>query len=221
MLIVFDFDGVIADSEYLANTLLAEIVTELGVPITVENCYRLFMGKRFDELVAAVEQLVGEKLPDTFPAEYQKRTLDRFRKELQPVDGVLEFLIEYPELPVCVASSSSPDRLQLCIEVLGLEARFTGNVFSASMGERGKPHPDIFLHAAAVIGFSPKDCVVIEDSPSGVEAGIAAGMTVIGLTAASHIQSGHDLRLKLAGAHHVASNYAQIAELISGMQIRP
>ncbi|MEM7068473.1 MAG: HAD-IA family hydrolase [Pseudomonadota bacterium] len=214
MLIIFDFDGVIADSEYLANLVLAECVSELGVPTTLEESYQQYMGKRFEDVLTAVETTIGKPLPDTFPAEYQQRTLDQFRVDLKPVSGALEFLREFHDLPVCIASSSSPDRLRLCIEVLGIGNRFADNVYSASMVERGKPFPDIFLHAASEMGHLPKDCVVIEDSPSGVEAGIAAGMTVIGLTAASHIQPDHAEKLRASGAHYIASNYGKAADLM-------
>jgi beta-phosphoglucomutase-like phosphatase (HAD superfamily) len=105
------------------------------------------------------------------------------------------------------------DRLTFCLEVLRLEAAFGGHVFSASSVARGKPHPDIFLHAAKMMGVAPSQAIVIEDSGSGVEAGIAAGMTVIGLLAASHIQDGHHERLRAAGAHHVASTFKEAEQI--------
>lgn len=117
-------------------------------------------------------------------------------------------------MPQCIASSSSPERLALSLDVLGMAALFEGRVFSASTVARGKPHPDIFLYAATKLGIDASDCVVIEDSLSGVIAGRAAGATVIGLTAAGHIQSGHDARLKHAGAHHVVSSFAELGEVI-------
>ncbi|KAG1700537.1 6-phosphogluconate phosphatase [Nymphon striatum] len=130
-LIVFDFDGVIADSEYLANVLLAEIVTELGKSTTVEDCYKLYMGKRFEEITASIEKSVGH--PD----------------KLVAVEGAREYIDQFKALPQCIASSSSPDRLAVCLEVLQLAGHFLAQtVFSASNVERGKPHPDVFLHAA-------------------------------------------------------------------------
>jgi HAD superfamily hydrolase (TIGR01509 family) len=203
-LIIYDFDGVIAESEVLANTVLAEIVSELGVPTTLEDAYRLYMGKRFADVIAAVEASVGRALPPTFAAEYQARTLDRFRRELTFVAGAAEFIDAFAHVPRCIASSSSPDRLALCLEVLRLESTFGSNVFSASHVARGKPFPDIFLHAAARMGVVPSKCIVIEDSASGVEATTAAGMTAIGLLAAKHIQRGHRDCLMAAGAVHVA-----------------
>jgi HAD superfamily hydrolase (TIGR01509 family) len=208
-LIIFDFDGVIAESEVLANTVLAEIVTELGVTTTLEDSYRLYMGKRFADVIAAVEASVGRALPASFSSQYQARTLERFRRELRLVDGARSYLHAFAHVPRCIASSSSPDRLALCLDVLGLQATFGVHVYSASAVPRGKPHPDIFLHAAKEMGTAPAHSIVIEDSPSGVEAAIAAGMTAIGLLAASHIQPGHGERLRAAGAQFLASTFAE------------
>lgn len=206
-LIVYDFDGVIAESEVLANTVLADFVTELGVDTTVEDSYRLYMGRCFADVMTAVEATIGRPLPAAFPEDFQTRTLARFRSELQAVEGARDYIRAFEHLPRCIASSSSPDRLALCLDVLGLKAEFGRNVFSASEVPRGKPHPDIFLHAAGRMGAVPADCIVIEDSPSGVEAGVAAGMTVIGLLAGSHIQPGHGKRLEAAGAHRLATTF--------------
>jgi HAD superfamily hydrolase (TIGR01509 family) len=213
-LIIYDFDGVIADSEVLANTVLAEIVTELGFPTTLEESYRLYMGKRFVDVIAAIEASVGRPLPSGFSSDYQARTLERFRRDLRLVDGARDYIDAFAHLPRCIASSSSPDRLALCLEVLELQPAFGPHVFSASAVPRGKPHPDIFLHAARQMGSAPADGIVIEDSASGVTAGLAAGMTVIGLLAAKHIQAGHRERLASAGAHHIAATFKE-AETIT------
>jgi HAD superfamily hydrolase (TIGR01509 family) len=212
-LIVYDFDGVIAESEVLANSVLAEIVTELGVPTTLQDSYRLYMGKRFAEVIGAVEASVGRALPATFAAEYQARTFGRFREELRLVNGVRDYIDAFAHLPRCIASSSSPERLALCLEVLGLQSEFGGHVFSASAVARGKPHPDIFVHAAQQMAVHPSRCVVLEDSPSGVRAAIAAGMTVIGVLAASHIQPGHRERLSEAGAEHIVQSFVEAEKI--------
>jgi HAD superfamily hydrolase (TIGR01509 family) len=211
---IFDFDGVIADSEVLSNTVLAEIVTELGVPTTVEDAYRDYMGKRFHEVIAAIEKTVSRTLPPSFGAEYQERTLTRLRRELAPIAGVREFIEKFRDIPRCIASSSSPDRLAVCLEVLAMADLFAGRVFSASEVKQGKPHPDIFLHAATRIGMPPGECIVIEDSASGVIAGRAAGCTVIGLLAAGHIREGHAAVLTEAGANYVAANYLDLEHLV-------
>lgn len=212
--IIFDFDGVIADSEVLSNTVIAEIVTELGVPTTLAEAYRTYMGKRLDEVIATIERVVGRKLPDDFADRYQQRTFDAFRARLTPVDGARAFIMAFRTVPQCIASSSSPERLALSLEVLNMTTLFEGRVFSASDVARGKPHPDIFLHAAEQMGVDARDCIVIEDSVGGVTAGRAAGATVIGLTAAGHIQAGHDARLRDAGADHVATSFVELDRVI-------
>jgi HAD superfamily hydrolase (TIGR01509 family) len=198
----------------LSNSVLAEIVSEFGVPTTVEDSYRTFMGKRLNEVVEAIEFVIGRKLPADFADAYQVRTFDAFRARLKPVDGAREFIEAWREVPNCIASSSSPERLALSLEVLNMTPLFEGRVFSASNVARGKPYPDIFLHAAEQLGIVPGDCIVIEDSVGGVTAGRAAGATVIGLTAASHIQPGHDARLKRAGADHVVASFAVLDRII-------
>jgi HAD superfamily hydrolase (TIGR01509 family) len=212
-LIIYDFDGVIADSEVLANAELADIVTELGVPTTLQDSYRLYMGKRFADVIAVIEASVGNCLPSGFADSYQARTLSRFRRELRTVPGAREHIAAFPRAGRCIASSSSPDRLALCLDVLGLQSIFGADVFSASSVARGKPHPDIFLYAAERMGVRTAHCLVIEDSPSGVEAGRAAGMTVIGLLAASHIQAEHPEHLRQAGAQHVARTFQEVEHI--------
>jgi len=194
--------------------VLAEIVTELGVPTTLEDCYRNFMGKRLAEVVEAIELVVGRKLPGDFAESYQRRTLESFRIDLKPVSGAREFVEAWRHVPQCIASSSSSDRLALCLEVLNMAILFEGRVFSASQVARGKPHPDIFLHAAEQLGVSADDCIVIEDSVGGVMAGRAAGATVIGFTAGSHAQPDLDVMLKQAGADHVVGSFPELDRLI-------
>ena len=213
--LIFDFDGVVADSEVLANTVLAEIVTELGVPTTVEDSYRAYLGKRFSEIIAEIEKTVGRALPVSFGDHFQARTLDRFRQSLLPIAGVREFIARFDHVPRCIASSSSPDRLALCLEVLNMTSLFDGRVFSASNVERGKPYPDIFLHASASIGIPANDCIVIEDSPSGVRAATAAGCRVVGLLAAGHIREGHGTSLKTAGADYLAADYLEAERIVA------
>lgn len=217
-LIIFDFDGVIADSEVLANTVLAEVITEVGVSTTLEQAIDHYLGKRLHEVVAAIETAVGSRLPEDFGVRLQSRTLSRFQQELRAIDGVRNYIEAFPNILRCIASSSSPDRIAACVEILKLSEVFGPNVYSASEVARGKPHPEIFLHAANRMGVDPLQCIVIEDGITGVQAGFAAGMTVIGLTAASHLRSGHGERLKAAGAHYIARTFAE-AEAITRMLV--
>lgn len=212
-LIIFDFDGVIADSEVLSNTVLAECVSEAGLPTTLDDAYRLYMGKRVSEIVAAVEASLGRPLDADFGADFQKRALARFRSDLKAVAGVQDYLAAFANLHRCIASTSSPERLAVCLDALNLAEMFGANVFSSELVPRGKPHPDIFLYAARRFQVDPAQCLVIEDSVGGVQAGVAAGMPVIGLLAASHIRDGHDERLGEAGVHFVAATFDDASDL--------
>jgi len=171
-------------------------------------------------IALAIETGVGRALPQSFGEEYQQRTLERFKQELAPIAGVREFITKFIDLSRCIASSSSPDRLTVCLEVLEMTELFEGRVFSASRVARGKPHPDIFLHAASEIGVSARDCIVIEDSASGIIAGRAAGATVIGLLAAGHIRDGHAATLREAGAHHLAADYVEVERIVRDLLSR-
>src|SRR5947207_2758390 len=212
-LIVFDFDGVIADSEMLANAVLAEIVTELGAPMMLEGSLQAFTGKRFDEVIAMVSAMTGRSVADCAAVNLERRTIARFRRELKEVAGVRAYLDAFGHVKRCIASSSSPQRLAACLDILGFADAFGSNVYSASLVARGKPHPDIFLHAARQCGVAPADAIVIEDSVNGIRAAVAAGMTAIGLLAASHVRPGHAERMRNAGAHHIAHTYHEVEQI--------
>lgn len=211
--IIYDFDGVIADSEAIANAVLADMVTQLGRPTTLQDSYRTYMGKRFEDVLATIGSVTGRALPSDFAAAFQSRTLEALATQLQPVAGVHGFLEAFGHLPRAVASSSAPERLAVCLKTLDLEAYFADRVFSASMVARGKPHPDIFLFAAERIGVAPGACLVIEDSAGGVQAAKAAGMTALGLLAGAHIQEHHAEALRAAGADALAHTYDEAAAI--------
>ena len=214
--LIFDFDGVIADSEAIANTVLAEIVTRLGHATTLDQSLDRYAGRRWDDAMAEIEAAIGKPLPSDFSHELKRATLDRFRTDLKEVSGAADFIKRFAHIPRAIASSSSIDRLQLCLSVLGMEAEFGDHVFSADMVARGKPHPDIFLFAAAKLGVSPERCLVIEDSTGGIKAAVAAGMTAVGLCAASHIRDGHDVKLRDAGAVHLARSWGEVERIAQG-----
>jgi len=213
--LIFDFDGVIADSEALANTVLAETITNLGHATNLEESLEHYSGRRWDDAMAAIAAVIGRPLPATFSDDLKIAVLDRFRTDLTEVSGAGKFIQAFSGIPRCIASSSSIDRLQLCLSILNLADQFGGNVFSADMVPRGKPHPDIFLLAADRLGVDPKSCLVIEDSTSGIRAAVAAGMTAVGLCAASHIRHGHQLKLREAGAVHVADSWDEVGKIAS------
>lgn len=218
-LLIFDFDGVIADSETIANAVLVDVLSEIGMNITPEESSSRYTGKRMLDVIADVEVSLGEALPGSFSGDVEVRTLDRMKRELQAVGGVERYIETVASVRKCIASSSLPGYLNVCLDILQLSTVFQPNVFSASLVRRGKPHPDIFLHAAGEMEISPSSTVVIEDSVSGVAAGVAAGMTVIGLLAGSHIQRDHAERLAAAGAHHLAHSFDEVEAITSRLLV--
>lgn len=213
-LLIFDFDGVVADTEIVSNGVLADALCEVGLPTTLDDALDKYMGKNWKDCAALIEEALGRPLPPDFPAQRLQRIFERLATELRAVDGVVRFIEGFPELPRCVASSSSPEWLAFCLGRLGLAEAFGEHVYSVTQVARGKPHPDIFLHAATQLGAHPDNVVVLEDSPTGVRAGIAAGMTTIGICAGSHIRDGHPSRLTDAGAHHVVDSFDEAARII-------
>jgi HAD superfamily hydrolase (TIGR01509 family) len=212
--VIFDFDGVVADSEGLACEVLARLATELGVPMSQREALDRFTGKRIGEVTAAVEQLANRSLPN-FAEELQKRTLAAFETDLHEVAGVGRFLAEHQNIKRCIASSSAPKRIKFCLSILKLGSYFGENIFSAEQVARGKPYPDIFLFAAEQMGMEKPDIVVIEDSPGGVKAAVAAGMNVIGLLAATHLLPSHGDVLRAAGANLIAADYDEVSAIIA------
>ncbi|MFD6420199.1 HAD family hydrolase [Streptomyces sp. NPDC060194] len=186
-LIIFDNDGVLVDSEPLANTVLAAYLTEIGHPTTYEDSLRDYMGGALHRIHDTVRERTGQELPADFGDELLRRTLVVFERELEPVDGVVTVMetLEAEGVPYCLASSGRHERIAAGHRQTGLDRWFRtdrGNVFSAEDVGRGKPAPDLFLHAAERMGAAPERCVVVEDSPLGVQAAVAAGMDVYGFT---------------------------------------
>ncbi len=181
MLVVWDCDGVLVDSERLVTRLEAEWITRLGWSLTPDQVVERFMGRSAGHMEAEIARHVGA-VPDGWHAELRDASLALFRAELTAVAGVPEALdaMDRAGVACCVASSSGHDRLRLVLGLTGLLDRFEGRIHSSQDVVRGKPAPDLFLHAAAHAGVAPVDCVVVEDSVPGVTAGVAAGMRVLG-----------------------------------------
>jgi HAD superfamily hydrolase (TIGR01509 family) len=159
--------------------VLARLLTEIGLPMTAEESVEAFMGRSWKTVEAHAEAALGCPLPEGFRRRYLDEMFAAFERELRPVPGVIEALAAI-ELPACVASSGSHEKMRFTLGHVGLYERFEGRVFSATEVEHGKPAPDLFLHAAARMGWDPAECAVVEDSPAGVEAALAAGMTALG-----------------------------------------
>jgi HAD superfamily hydrolase (TIGR01509 family) len=177
--VIFDCDGVLVDSEPIANRVLAEALTGIGVPMTAEESTTAFMGRSWSSVVEVVEDRLGRAVPPDLRARYLERVFAAFERELRPVPGIVAALDQIA-LPSCVASSSSHAKMRFALEHTGLLERFDGRLFSATEVTQGKPAPDLFLHAAARMGWAPAECAVVEDSPAGVQGALAAGMTALG-----------------------------------------
>ncbi len=184
-LVIFDCDGVLVDSETAANRLLCEAVNEAGWPITIGETHSVFNGRTMASCVEIIEKRLGWPLPADFLDRLEERTFAAFRKELRPVPGVRE-AIGRIDLADCVASSGAIEKMRLTLGLTGMLDHFDGRLFSAQEVARGKPAPDIFLHAAARMGVAPQHCIVVEDAVPGVEAGRAAGMRVLAYAGAAH-----------------------------------
>lgn len=212
MAVIFDFDGVIAESETLANEVLADAITALGYPTTLEDALREYCGRRFSDVIDMIEGRLGTPVPADFEQTLFDNTLAALAGELEEVPGAKSFIRSLSGTSYCIASSSHPARLDLCLRRLDLVDAFGPRVFSASEVPKGKPAPDLFLHAAEQLGVSPAQCTAIEDSESGVLAGKAAGMHVIGLVAASHLPPDQSEVLARAGADAVMRSWTEVAD---------
>lgn len=187
-LVIFDCDGVLVDSEPLSVSVLIQAMHHVGVDMSEEDIYSRFLGKSLATLVDTLETEFDVFIDQDFLDRIRNDLYDRFRRELKPIDGVAETLDALP-IRRCVASSSQMERIRLSLGVTGLLPRLEPNIFSASMVKRGKPAPDLFLYAAKQMQVAPQDCIVVEDSPAGITAARAAGMTVFAFTGGSHAHS--------------------------------
>ncbi|MCP5025022.1 MAG: HAD family hydrolase [Actinomycetia bacterium] len=214
-LVVFDCDGVLVDSEVIVAEHEAIRLTEAGFPLTFDDIAERFIGLSYTSMMTALHEQFGRPVPTALSESIQAEVLALFPERLQPVAGIAE-LIENLGLPRCVASSSNLDRIRLSLDVTGLSSFFDrDHVFSAQMVRRGKPAPDLFLHAAEHLDTGPAHCLVIEDSPHGVTAARAAGMEVVGFVGGGHARPPLRRRLEAAGAETIVDSAAHLAELIS------
>ena len=187
-LVIFDCDGVLVDSEPISLRLLLSTLAAAGVELTPAEADALFLGRSLATTRAIVARDYGLTVTDAALDAMWRELYDAFRRELQPIPGIAATL-DALGVPFCVASSSQPERIELSLTVTGLWPRFEGRVFSSTMVARGKPAPDLFLHAAETLGHAPEACLVVEDSPAGILAAQAAEMRVIAFTGGSHARS--------------------------------
>ncbi|OLZ60827.1 hydrolase [Streptomyces sp. IMTB 2501] len=209
-LVIFDNDGVLVDSEPISNRLLAAYLTELGHPTSYEGAIRDYMGSAMHRIHDLVLERTGQRLPDDFDDVFHARVFAAFERELQPVAGVSGVLekLAADGVPYCVGSSGSHARIRVGHRTTGLDRWFAEErIFSSEDVGRGKPAPDLFLYAAERMGVAPERCLVVEDSPLGVQAAVAAGMTVYGFTAMTPAA-------KLTGADQLFVTMGELADLL-------
>ena len=183
--IIFDCDGVLVDSEPIANQVLVDMANEFGANIDLDYALKNFKGTSMQNCYDQVAKLATQRLPHDFMPNFRERSFESFKRNIQPVEGVTE-LIERLEIPFCVASSGPENKIRLNLELTGLLPHFENNIFSCFTINKWKPDPAVFLWAAETMGFKPEECVVIEDSMSGVNAAKNGGFDVFGFTAHDH-----------------------------------
>lgn len=212
-LVIFDCDGVLVDSEILAAQVMSEALGAVGMPMKAEECLAAFIGLDAPATRRKLETVYGATLPSDFDALVIEKLDIAFQTRLKTLPGVAT-LIDGLTRPYCVASNSSHERLRRAFAVTGLAPLVEGRVFSADDVQHGKPAPDLFLHAARSMGgFAPNQCLVIEDSVTGVTAARAAGMRVVGFCGGGHIRPGHAERLLSLGAEWIVTDHRDLAVL--------
>lgn len=211
-LVIFDCDGVLVDSESISNRVLGEMITAEGLPTTMTQARREYQGMLLADIRSRVEQTLGRKLPPDWLERYEAERDLAFRRDLEPVAHAPETIrrIRRAGISVCVASQGKLSKTNLSLSLTGLDDLFPeGSRFSAYLVANGKPAPDLFLHAAASMGVDPAGCLVVEDTPSGVTAGVAASMRVVGYAADSDEQA-----LRNAGATEILHSLDRLPLLL-------
>jgi HAD superfamily hydrolase (TIGR01509 family) len=212
-LVIFDCDGVLVDSEVIASRIFAERLVAEGIAAGIDEAVAAGVGMSAMTLSAAVEQRFGRPLPAGFIERMRACTIAAFTDELRAIDGIAALLTAL-RLPRCVASNSHIDRVRHALTTTGLLGFFDPHIYTAAMVERSKPAPDLFLFAAARHGVAPEDCLVIEDSLSGVSAALAAGMPVVGFVGGSHCRADHAEVMRGAGCLQVFARMGELAEIL-------
>ena len=207
-LVIFDCDGVLVDSEIITNVILLDMLNELGIYLTLEEVFNICAGNSTARCLEIVQNMLALPLPGYFATEFEQRTMQAFIKHLKPVQGIHDVLSKL-NLSYCVASNSSHKWIRQALFKTDLLAYFSGKVFTATGILRSKPHPDVFLYASEKMGFYPQECVIIEDTPTGVIAGVNAGMTVFG-----YAELMNPKKLREAGASVVFKDMALLPELL-------
>jgi HAD superfamily hydrolase (TIGR01509 family) len=219
-LVIFDCDGVLVDSEVISCRAHAETLTRHGYPITEEQVLQRFLGVSDREARLIIENEMGRRLPDDFESLVKEATLKFYAGDLKAISGVAAAIAAI-DLPKCVASSGTPEKIRHGLECAGLYEQLAPHIFSATQVKRGKPAPDLFLFAAEQMRAVPARCVVIEDSVPGVTGARVAGMSVLGFYGGSHCQPGHADKLRDAGAAVVFDDMRELPDLVRNAAQKP
>jgi HAD superfamily hydrolase (TIGR01509 family) len=215
--LILDFDGVLIESEYAGNRQIADWLSAAGHPTSVEESMREFMGLAGADFIGAIERWIGGALPDDFHAARAAEDERSMAEGVGEVAGAVAFVRSLPpDLPKAICSSSSSAWVRRHLAHIGLGDAFGAMIFSGREHvTRGKPAPDLYLHAAAALGVPIERTAIIEDSPIGATGAVASGATVIGLTAGQHCGPDHGERLRSLGVHHIARNFSEVAAFLA------
>lgn len=215
--ILFDFDGVLIESEAVGNRHIADYLTGIGHPTSAADSFANFMGLSGQALLDAVERWIGRPLPEDFHAARRAEDDRVMRAGVDAVAGAVAFVRGLPaDLPRAIASSSSTAWIRRHLDHIGLADAFGDHIYSGKEHvARGKPAPDLYLHAAAALGVPIADSVILEDSPVGATGAVASGAHVIGFVGATHAGPGHAERLRAIGVHDIAATFDEVAALIA------
>lgn len=217
-LIIFDCDGVLVDSEPLAARAYERVYEKHGMSGVDAGIIAQCIGMKQSDIIVRIRELTGHQFPATADGDIWAETKTLFSEELEPTPGISAFL-DRLEGDRCVASSSSVERINHSLAVTGLAHFFGDAIYSSSMVKNGKPAPDIFLYAAEKMGAKPADCIVIEDSPFGIQGAVAAGMIAIGYTGGGHTYAEHGARLTAAGAAAICPDWHEVSRHLAGLGV--
>lgn len=215
--VLFDFDGVLIESEYAGNRQIAEYLTGIGHPTTPEQSMANFMGLAGADFIGAIERWIGRTVPDDFHAARAAEDARAVAEGVGAVAGAVDFVRSLPAaLPKAIVSSSRTPWIRAHLAHIGLEGAFGDHIYSGREHvKRGKPAPDLYLHAARALGVDIAACAILEDSPVGATGAVASGGYVIGLCAGSHCGVGHDARLRALGVAAIAHGFDEVRALIA------
>ncbi|ODT91072.1 MAG: hypothetical protein ABS86_03010 [Sphingobium sp. SCN 64-10] len=211
--IIFDFDGVIVDSEIVSAQVFSRALTAAGLPTSEEEALARYIGLSRADTLAAIATQWGTRVPADMADQLAVATIQALRKPIPAVPGALAFIAQTAHLPRAIASSSSTEYLRTHLDHLDQTGQFGDHIYSGREHvTRGKPFPDLYLYAARALGVAPQDALVIEDSPVGARAALAAGARVFGLAAGSHARPSLTAALEAEGVERVFASYADLSD---------